>query len=125
MKITKDITDREDIKNLLAHFYHLALVDPLIGTFFTEVVQLDLDKHLDKIIDFWETMLFEGKKYQGDFLSVHLNVHQKKKIEMIHFERWLTLFFRALDEKGFSGPITEKIKEKARAIAVALYEKLK
>ncbi len=125
IKTMKDIINRKDIETLLTRFYQLALVDPHIGVFFTEVVQLNLDKHLEKIIDFWEMMLFEKKKYQGNFLEAHLNLNKQKKIKISHFERWLSLFFKALDDEGFSGAITDKAKKKARAIAGTLFEKLK
>jgi len=37
----KTLTDKSDIKVLVDSFYKKATLDPIIGHFFTEVVQLD------------------------------------------------------------------------------------
>ena len=60
----KDIESRGDIEMLLWDFYEKAFKDELIGHFFTEVVPLNLDKHVPVIADFWESVLLEGRGYR-------------------------------------------------------------
>lgn len=49
----KDITDRKDIEKLVEDFYLKALNDRKIGFIFTEVAEIDIQKHLPVISDFW------------------------------------------------------------------------
>ena len=47
-----DIATRADIERLVRTFYTQAIPDPIIGHFFTKVIQLDLDSHLPRIANF-------------------------------------------------------------------------
>lgn len=49
-----DIETREDLEELLADFYTVAMHDEQIGHHFDE---LDLESHLPVIVDFWEKVL--------------------------------------------------------------------
>lgn len=115
----KDIETREDIDRLMHVFYERALADDVIGYIFTEVAKLDLEKHLPIIGDFWESLLFGTGVYQQHArnpLMVHHELHTMSPLFTEHFERWLELFEKAVDE-NFSGERAEFIKTRAHAIA--------
>ncbi len=118
-----DISNREDLVILMKAFYTKALVDESIGHFFTQVVQLDMEKHLPRITDFWETVVFDTGKYQGNTLKIHEDLHEKSPFESAHFTRWIDLFKATVDEH-FAGENAEKIKSRAISIATVMNLKM-
>lgn len=115
----KDIESRKDIEWLMGKFYDKALSDDLIGYFFTEVVPLDMSKHLPRIVDFWETILFDKAIYKGNAMLVHEHIHQMSNFRDEHFTRWLSLFTQTTDEH-FNGNKAELIKQRATSIATIM-----
>lgn len=112
----KDLNNSEDLHALLSAFYSKAIPDPVIGHFFTTVVQLDLDTHLPKLVGFWEQILFGKGDYQGNPMVIHLHLNSLSKMEPAHFERWLLLFRSTVDEL-FTGPMAANAKVRASGIA--------
>lgn len=119
----QDIKNRADVKLLVDSFYKKALLDKAIGHFFTEVIQLDLEKHMPKMYDFWETTLFHTANYKGNPLQVHLDLNHKSALEKPHFDRWLGLFNETVDEL-FSGEIANLAKTRALSIATVMQLKI-
>lgn len=118
-----DISNREDLVNLMKAFYTKALVDESIGHYFTQVVQLDMEKHLPRITDFWETVVFDVGKYQGNTMKIHEDLHEKSPFASAHFTRWIDLFKATVDEH-FAGENAEKIKSRAISIATVMNLKM-
>ena len=113
-----DIEDRTDIDLLMRVFYQRALEDGVIGHIF-DIAGLDLEKHLPVIGDFWETLLFRTGDYARhgrNPLAVHAELNRKAPLEPHHFERWLQIFTKSVDEE-FAGMRADFIKARARAIA--------
>ncbi len=119
----KDIENRQDLEALMVSFYSVAIIDEVIGHFFTKVVPLDLDKHIPLITDFWETVIFDKAAYRGNVFGVHENIHTLFAFEDKHFERWVALFKQTVDEL-FSGSNAEKIKQRGESIATVMRIKL-
>lgn len=120
----KDITNRDDIKLLIDNFYQKAMSDDLIGFFFTQVVQLDMKKHMPTMYVFWETTLLHKPLYKNNPMKIHLDLHGKHPIEDTHFERWLFLFNETIDEH-FNGKNAELAKTRALSIATLMRIKIK
>lgn len=117
-----DIENRADIDDLMNRFYARALADETIGYFFTDVVKMELEHHLQIIGDFWETLLLgtgSYRKHGRSPLQVHVQVHgelhQKSSLTPKHFCRWLELFRESVDE-SFAGERAGFIKSRAEAI---------
>jgi len=117
-----DIQNRADIEKLLQAFYAKALTDPVIGHYFTEVVPLDMEKHIPVITDFWETILFGKAIYKGNALDMHRHIHDLSAFREEHFDRWLQLFTATVDGM-FSGNLAELAKQ--RAVSIATIMKMK
>lgn len=119
-----DITDRTDIDLLMEKFYSQAMVDEVIGYIFTDVAGLELEVHLPIIGDFWESVLFGAGKYQQRQRSpmiVHKDLDNKEHLTREHFDRWLLLFEKSVNEE-FQGTNCEMIKMRARAISARMVE---
>jgi hemoglobin len=118
-----DIETRTDLELLMVNFYGKVLLDPVIGHFFTEVVKLDMDKHIPVIVDFWESVVMEKGSYQGNVLAVHERLHHLSAFRDAHFERWVMVFKETVDEL-FTGTNAEKLKQRATSIATVMKIKL-
>lgn len=115
----KDIEIRADIDALMNEFYKRAFADQTIGYIFTDVIKLDLAKHLPIIGDFWESLLLNGKNYQKhgrNPLEIHREINEKTPLETEHFCCWLEIFRATVDEM-FNGERAEFAKSRAEAIA--------
>ena len=119
----KDIESREDMVMLLDRFYEKAMVDELIGHFFTEVAPLNLATHIPLIVDFWETILFYKAQYRGNVMDVHQHLHQLFAFKAEHFARWVLLFQQTIDGL-FSGEKAERAKQRGASIATVMQIKL-
>ena len=93
-----DIEDRADVERLVRAFYGKAMEDELIGWIFTDVAKLDLDEHVPVVTSFWETVLLGNQSYFGGAFGVHAKLHEKAELKQAHFERWLVLWCRTVDE---------------------------
>lgn len=119
-----DISSRADIDALMKSFYGKAMTDPVIGRFFTEFVQLDLEHHLPVIGDFWESTLFGSGNYarhRRNPLLIHAELDRKGSLRPEHFQRWLSLFFSCVDE-SFAGARADYAKQRGLAIARRMLE---
>jgi hemoglobin len=123
MAPTRDILDRADIERLARAFYAKAFDDTMIGYLFTDVAELDLEAHLPRITDFWETVLLGTGSYSGGAFAVHQQLNELSPLRGGHFERWITLWSQTIDEL-FAGPTAEQAKTHARRVARAFHRRL-
>ena len=119
----KDIESRKDIELLVDSFYDKVVQDDLIGHIFNDIAEVDWNKHLPKMYDFWETILFGQKGFKGNPMEVHFRINIIHPLEQQHFERWQHLFNLTIDEH-FSGSTAELAKQKARSIAELMLIKM-
>lgn len=59
-----DITSRIDIEKLIIYFYEKVKLDASIGFIFTDVVDMNWEKHIPLIVDFWETIILDNHVYK-------------------------------------------------------------
>lgn len=98
-----DILKIEDIKMLVDVFYGKVRTNPIIGPIFNNVIGENWEKHLQRMYDFWQTILLDTPAYSGSpFLK-----HAKLPIDKEHFDTWIALWYQTIDEH-FTG---EKAKE--------------
>lgn len=115
----RDIETREDIEQLMRAFYAKAIPDDIIGHYFTEVIQMDLEQHLPVIVDFWETVLFGVARYKSNAIAVHQHLHTKSAFTEQHFERWVNLF-QSTVASLFEGDKAALAKQRALSIATVM-----
>lgn len=119
MKTLADITGRDDVENLVHSFYRKVNEDSVLSPFFNDVAHIDWEKHLPRMVDFWENVLFGTGKYDGNPMLVHRQLHQKKALHHSDFEHWVNLFVTTVDEL-YAGEKAERIKQRARGIATLM-----
>lgn len=119
----KDIENRDDILKLLTHFYDKLLADPSISYLFTDVARIDLRHHLDTLVDFWDSVLFQSDTYRKNAMQPHMALHQKSPLEKHHFTTWLGYFSETVD-RLFEGEKAQLAKERALSIATVMQIKI-
>lgn len=117
-----DIRNRADIEKLVNVFYDKIKTDAEIGYFFTEVAQVNWEKHLPIMYDFWENILFSTGNFDGNPMLKHKELHQKRNLKPVHFLHWNTLFNDTVDEL-FVGERANEIKHRAMNIAAVMMGK--
>ena len=105
-----DLTE-EKIARLVATFYGRARTDDLIGPIFNAAVK-DWDHHIEKITDFWSSIMLKTGRYDGRPMRPHLMLPLTGE----HFDRWLVLF-EATAREIFEPDVAEAFIIRARRIA--------
>lgn len=125
MAIKKDIQNRKDIRKLVSIFYEKLLKDEEFEHIFLEVAQIDVLAHLDIIVDFWESVLFQAGKYKRNLLEIHLDLNQQYNygLNERHFNNWLAIFNTTVDEL-FEGEKAKDAKDRALSIATIIKMKI-
>lgn len=118
-----DLAGRDDLERLLRDFYSRAFEDELLRHVFVDVVHMDLEEHLPKIVDFWQKVLFNTGTYDGRVMEVHRRVHGRVPLTPAHFSRWLELWRASLDA-GFAGPVTDQADAHAQRMAAVFLRNL-
>lgn len=87
--------DEPMVRAVVEEFYRKARLDPVVGPVFDRVVEDDgWPAHLDRITDFWSSMLLGSGRYQGRPMPKHLAIGE---LADEHFVRWLALFRQTVE----------------------------
>ena len=119
----KDIINRADIESFLAAFYEKVIHDETIGIIFTKIFPINLQQHIPVITDFWETILLDKPVYKKNAMEIHFEINKVFKLEKKHFEAWLFLFNKTIDELH-SGEKVILAKKRAAGIASLMQLKM-
>jgi hemoglobin len=114
-----DIINREDVMLLVNTFYNKVKPDITIGHFFNQVVDVNWEKHLPLMYDFWENIIFHTGGYTGNPMLIHKQLNEKSTMQKEHFNRWLQLFNETVNEL-FDGEMAEQTKQRALSIATVM-----
>lgn len=68
----KELENREDVKFLVDTFYDKVNQDDILSPVFNDVAAVNWAKHLPKMYDFWETLLFASQSYKGRPFDAHM-----------------------------------------------------
>lgn len=101
----KEIETRNDVAFLVDAFYDKVVKDDVLSPFFKH---LNFDKHLPKMVDFWEFVLLDKAGYTTDVTQKHAHMRLKQE----HFDRWLLLFNETVDAH-FEGEKANLAKQRA------------
>ncbi|UYW01609.1 group III truncated hemoglobin [Flavobacterium agricola] len=117
----KDIETRDDVVLLVDVFYNKVGLNPLIGPIFHGILKNDWQPHLNKMYNFWETVLFENTHtYNGAPFPPHRDL----PLDQIHFDTWITIFKETVAE-NFDGPRADEALWRAGKMAEMFLHKIK
>jgi|JI81BgreenRNA_FD_contig_123_43147_length_8743_multi_4_in_0_out_2_3 hemoglobin len=111
-----DIRTRADIELLVSTFYEGVLKDEVLAQYFTGAKPVNFEKHLPRMFDYWENVLFHTGSYMGNPIFAHKLVHVRQQLHAEEFSRWIKLFLKTIDGL-FTGPMATELKLRARNIA--------
>lgn len=110
-----DIIDRNDIELMVNTFYQDVRNDESLANIFDNVMQVNWEKHLPKMYDFWENVLFHTGNYTGRPFPPHVQVNEKITLTNEHFDAWIKLFEQNIDNL-FEGEKANEVKLRAASI---------
>lgn len=119
----KEIETNEDIKLLIDSFYEKVKTNKIIGYFFTDVANINWEKHLPIMYNFWENTLFYTGTYEGNPMELHKHLHKTMPLTKAHFREWTTVFCTTVDEL-FAGKNANLAKQRAVSIATVMQIKI-
>ena len=93
---TTDLCTEEELKVLVHAFYARVRQDAVLAPIFNARID-DWDHHLDKLVDFWSSVLRRTGRYTGNPMQKHAALPE---LSAELFERWLALFGERGDEGG-------------------------
>jgi len=108
----QDILSLEDVKHLVNSFYGKVREDETLAPIFNERIGNRWPEHLEKMYRFWQTVLLDEHTYFGAPFPPHASL----PVQHLHFEKWLALFHKTVDEL-FVGQIAEEAKWRGNRMA--------
>lgn len=85
----------EGLQKLVTAFYSRVRADVELGPIFNDAIE-DWPEHLDKLTDFWSSVMLTSGRYKGQPVPAH--VKHKDRISPELFDRWLGLWAQTTDE---------------------------
>lgn len=108
----QDITNRQDVEQLVNTFYDKVKADATIGHIFHTIIGEDWSHHLPIMYNFWETVLLGKAGYVGNPIKKHIDLDKQIPLEKAHYDKWQALWNETVDTL-FAGPIADDAKYKA------------
>jgi hemoglobin len=104
------------IRRFVDRFYGEVRADSELGPIFEARVGDRWEAHLDRMVDFWSSVLLASGRYRGNPLEKHATL---SGLESRHYDRWLELFEQTLGEV-LPGPLATDVLARARRMRVVL-----
>ena len=108
--------DRASIGVLVRKFYFRVRKDERLGPIFARQITGDWEPHLEKMTDFWSSVILKSGDYHGRPVPAHLKL---KNVTEADFEIWLALF-RETAAELFAPETAAVFVERAERIATSL-----
>jgi len=104
------------ISDLVERFYGAVRSDALLGPIFESHVA-DWTPHLARMKDFWASVTLESGRFRGNPMVKHMAI---AGLDGLHFDRWLVLWHRTLDEVIPDEAAAQVFRAAAERIAASL-----
>lgn len=108
--------NRDAIATLVQQFYDAIRADPELFPVFDAAIGANWTPHLERMVDFWSTVMLGGRSFQGNVFGKHMLLNG---VTPAHFQRWLALF-EAATARLFAAAVAEEFQTVARRIAGSL-----
>ncbi len=84
-----DTIDDDSLRVLVHTFYDDVRKDPLLGPIFEIRIGASWQRHMDRMVDFWSSVLLGTGRFRGNPMLKHALIPD---ISEAHFDRWMELF---------------------------------
>ncbi|MBH9578701.1 group III truncated hemoglobin [Inhella sp. 1Y17] len=108
---------REELHELVHAFYRDVRASPELGPLFDSVIAEAWPSHLDRMVEFWCTVMRASHSFRGNVFGKHMAI---QGVQAQHFLEWLTLW-RTHTAQRYSGSVLERLQETAAGIGRNLY----
>jgi len=106
----------ESVRAVVEDFYGRVRADPDLAPMFESRLGDRWSAHLDRMCDFWTTVLLGTRRYRGNPMASHMTIPD---IAPSHFTRWMNLFARTA-RAHLSEPAAADMIERAERMRWAL-----
>ena len=116
--------DRTFIGRLVREFYGRVRRNNRLGPIFAAHIGETWEPHLEKMTDFWCSVILKDGSYSGRPVPAHLNLKQVREED---FEIWLDTFRQTageLCEPEIAGVFIERAERIARSLQLAIFFRL-
>ncbi len=104
------------ITTLVHTFYDAVRADPELFPVFDAAIGANWAPHLERMVDFWSTVMLGTKSFQGNVFGKHMLL---SGVTEQHFVRWLA-HFEATSARLFAPEVAHEFQVNARRIASSL-----
>ena len=108
---------RERLSALVHAFYRDIGTDEALGPIFATVIGSDWSVHLERMVEFWSTVMLGSRSFRGNVFGKHMAI---EGVAPTHFVRWLSLWRRHTDAL-FAAPDAAELQRIAQGIARNLF----
>lgn len=102
--------DDDNLRVLVTEFYDLVRLDDLLGPIFEPRIGASWQRHMDRMVDFWSSVLLGTNRFKGNPMLKHALIPD---LSEAHFDRWLGLFEPKVQELYAPG-VADEIMLRAR-----------
>ena len=107
----------ESITQLVHGFYGDVRRDPLLGPVFEKALHGQWDAHLQRLVDFWSTVVLGTRSFKGDVFGKHMAL---EGVTPAHFAAWVGLW-QQHTSRLFAPEVARDLQVAAHGIARNLF----
>ena len=124
MPLSHPMVDRPFIGALVRDFYGHVRSDSRLGPIFAAEIQGDWEPHLEKMTDFWCSVIVKNGAYSGRPVPAHLKLKQVREED---FDVWLAHFRKTVADRcppEVAEVFVDRAERIARSLKLAMFFRL-
>lgn len=124
MPLVHPLVDRAFIGALVRDFYGRVRSDTRLGPIFASQIRGDWDPHLEKMTDFWCSVILKNGAYSGRPVPAHLKL---KQVVEEDFDIWLGHFRKTVADRcppDIADVFIERAERIAQSLKLAMFFRL-
>ena len=124
MPLDHPMVDRAFISALVCNFYGRVRSDARLGPIFAAVIRNDWEPHLEKMTDFWCSVILKNGAYSGRPVPAHFKLKQVREDD---FDIWMKLFRETAESRcppEIAAIFVDRADRIARSLKLAMFFRL-
>lgn len=87
--------DDDNLSVLVHTFYDRVRQDPMLGPIFEVRIGASWQKHMNRMVDFWSSVLLGSGRFKGNPMLKHALIPD---LSSAHFDHWMEMFSATVQE---------------------------